>query len=73
MAKNDDLFDDMMDLHMLDEMSKNSKSAGGSNNNQECCGGICILMPITLPLWAPVALILNAAEIIKDISELCRN
>ena len=73
MAKNDDLFDDMMDLHMLDEMSKSSKSSGESNNNQECCGETCILMPITLPLWASVTLILNAAGIIKGISELFRN
>ena len=70
MEKNDDLFDDMMDLHMLDEMSK---SSGESNNNQECCGGTCILMLITLSLWPTVTLILNAAGIIKGISELFRN
>lgn len=61
----DDLFDDMMDLHMLNEMDKRSKGSDGGNNNQGCCGGNCLVMLVTLSFWAPVVLILNAVGIIK--------
>ncbi|GEM_PF-3942468 len=62
-SKND-LMDNLMDMHMLDEMDKGSNGSRRNNNNG-CCGGTCLMVMIMIPVWAPVALIMNALGIIK--------
>lgn len=62
-GSNHDLFDDMMDLNVVNETNRSRKSAGG--NKQGGCGGSCLVMLITFPLWVPVALIMNAMGLVK--------
>ena len=52
-------------LHMLNEINKSSKSSGSGGNSQGCCGGTCLVIIVTLLLWAPFALVLNAIGVIK--------
>jgi hypothetical protein len=57
-GKKDDLFDDMMDMDMIYQIEKeDERKKGGSSS--------CLILLITLPVWAPVALIMKAVGNIR--------
>lgn len=63
-GRKDDAFDNLMDWHIMNEATKRNNGGGGGGNNGGCCGGLFMLLLVTIPLWAPVALILSAAGVI---------
>lgn len=62
-GEDDDLFDDMLDLALLDEMENDNKISSSNNGSRN--SGSCLAMLITMPIWIPLTLILTFLGVIK--------